>query len=65
MEEANELIEEVLNEQTTLLLEWRLKAVGLLTQPLTGKEAEGTDGDGQEYQRNLDNQGEAEACMPE
>ncbi|KAJ2921288.1 hypothetical protein H1R20_g15804, partial [Candolleomyces eurysporus] len=62
MEEANEIIEEVLNEQSELLLEWRAHIVDLLTQPLTGK-ADDAEGDGQEYQRNLDNQGEAEVYM--
>lgn len=62
MEEANEIIEEVLNEQTKLLLEWRAHIVDLLTQPLNGK-FEDAEGDGQEYQRNLDNQGEAEVYM--
>jgi E3 ubiquitin-protein ligase SHPRH len=63
MEEANELIQNVLNEQAKLLVEWRAKIVQLLTQKLTGKESDADEGDGQEYQRNLDNQGEAEVYM--
>lgn len=63
MEEANGLIENVLNEQSKLLVEWRAKIVNLLTQKLTGKQDDDEEGDGQEYQRNLDNQGEAEVYM--
>ena len=63
MDETNEVIDRVLNEQAELLVEWRSKIVALLTQSLTGKEGDGAEGDGQEYQRNLDSQGEAEAYM--
>ncbi|RPD76905.1 hypothetical protein L226DRAFT_459082 [Lentinus tigrinus ALCF2SS1-7] len=60
MEEGDELIEGLLNQQSTLLWEWRQKLIALLTQPL-GSNDEGADG--QEYARNLDAQGEAEAYL--
>ncbi|KAJ7257871.1 SNF2 family N-terminal domain-containing protein [Mycena haematopus] len=58
-EEANEIIENVLNEQATLLWEWRGRLTELLTQQLTP----GQEADGQEYQRTLDDQGEAETYL--
>ncbi|KAF8196665.1 SNF2 family N-terminal domain-containing protein [Mycena galopus ATCC 62051] len=58
-EEANEIIENVLNEQAALLWEWRGRLTELLTQPLTP----GEEADGQEYQRTLDDQGEAETYL--
>ncbi|KIK58778.1 hypothetical protein GYMLUDRAFT_45086 [Collybiopsis luxurians FD-317 M1] len=61
IEELHEIIENVLNEQTDLLWEWRSKIYSLLTQSLNpGGE---DDADGQEYQRTLDNQGEAETFL--
>ncbi|PIL26140.1 hypothetical protein GSI_11895 [Ganoderma sinense ZZ0214-1] len=60
MEEGNELIEGLLNEQSTLLWRWRQKLITLLTQPLGNS---GEDADGQEYARSLDTQGEAEAYL--
>lgn len=59
IEELHEIIENVLNEQTELLWEWRSKIHSLLTQSLNP----GEDADGQEYQRTLDNQGEAETYL--
>ncbi|KAJ7126620.1 SNF2 family N-terminal domain-containing protein [Mycena crocata] len=58
-EEANEIIENVLNEQSSLLWEWRTRIIDLLTQKLTP----GEEADGQEYQRTLDDQGEAETYL--
>ncbi|KAI0632763.1 SNF2 family N-terminal domain-containing protein [Trametes polyzona] len=60
MNEANELIDGLLNEQSKLLWQWRSKLIALLTQPLGSK---GEDADGQEYSRSLDTQGEAEAYL--
>ncbi|KAK7680847.1 hypothetical protein QCA50_016157 [Cerrena zonata] len=60
MEEANEMIDELLNEQSALLWEWRTRLIGLLTQSLT---SDGDDADGQEYTRSLDTQGEAETYL--
>jgi E3 ubiquitin-protein ligase SHPRH len=60
MEEANEIIEDVLNDQSDLLWDWRTRITNLLTQKLN---PDGDAADGREYQRNLDNQGEAEAYM--
>ncbi|KAI1790830.1 SNF2 family N-terminal domain-containing protein, partial [Ganoderma leucocontextum] len=60
MEEGNELIEGLLNEQSTLLWRWRQKLIALLTQPLGNS---GEDADGQEYSRSLETQGEAEAHL--
>ncbi|KAJ7918695.1 SNF2 family N-terminal domain-containing protein [Mycena leptocephala] len=58
-EEANEIIENVLNQQSSLLWEWRGRMTELLTQQLTP----GEEADGQEYQRTLDDQGEAETYL--
>ncbi|KAJ3983056.1 SNF2 family N-terminal domain-containing protein [Lentinula detonsa] len=60
IEELHEIIENVLNEQTELLWEWRSKIHSLLTLSLNPGE---DDADGQEYQRTLDNQGEAETYL--
>jgi E3 ubiquitin-protein ligase SHPRH len=60
MDEANEIIEDLLNEQSALLWEWRSKILSLLTQKLSAGEDEA---DGQEYARTLDTQGEAEAYL--
>ncbi|KAJ7281752.1 SNF2 family N-terminal domain-containing protein [Mycena rebaudengoi] len=57
--DANDIIEYVLNEQSELLWEWRARMTELLTQKLTP----GEDADGQEYQRTLDDQGEAETYL--
>ena len=54
------MIEDVLNEQADLLWEWREHIMVLLSQPLAQREDEA---DGQEYQRTLDDQGEAETYM--
>lgn len=59
MEEANEIIDELLNKQSALLWRWRTHLVGLLTQSLTSTDT----ADGQEYNRSLDTQGEAEAYL--
>lgn len=60
MDEANEIMDDVLNEQSKLLWEWRLRIIVLLTEKLSSSEDEA---DGQEYQRTLDNQGEAETYL--
>ncbi|PPQ99586.1 hypothetical protein CVT24_005165 [Panaeolus cyanescens] len=60
MEEMNTVIEQVLNAQSTLLWEWRGHIVELLSRPVSPGEG---DADGQEYQRTLDDQGEAEAYL--
>ncbi|KAI8992837.1 SNF2 family N-terminal domain-containing protein [Trametes punicea] len=60
MDEANELIDGLLNEQSKLLWQWRTKLIALLTQPLGSKDQ---DADGQEYTRSLEVQGEAEAFL--
>src|SRR5215471_602678 len=60
MDEANEIIENVLNEQSALLWQWRMKIHALLTQ----KVAAGNDeADGEEYARTLETQGEAETYL--
>ncbi|KAG7085953.1 hypothetical protein E1B28_003481 [Marasmius oreades] len=63
IEELHEIIENVLNEQSTLLWEWRTEIYKLLTQRLNGDGGDDDDADGQEYERNLNNQGEAETYM--
>lgn len=62
MEEADELIDLVLNAQSRLLWKWRTYIYSLLTQSLTAGNAEG-EADGQEYSRTLDTQGEAETYL--
>ena len=49
-----------MNGQCALLWEWRTTIISLLTQKLSPGEAEA---DGEEYQRTLDNQGEAETYL--
>lgn len=60
MDEANEIIDEVLNPQSELLWKWRQHLVNLLSQPLDSREEEV---DGQEYTRSLETQGEAETYL--
>ncbi|KAI0776695.1 SNF2 family N-terminal domain-containing protein [Trametes elegans] len=60
IDEANELIDDLLNKQSELLWQWRTKLIALLTEPL-GSTAQ--DADGQEYTRSLETQGEAEAYL--
>ncbi|KAH6907324.1 SNF2 family N-terminal domain-containing protein [Coprinopsis sp. MPI-PUGE-AT-0042] len=59
IEEVNEMIEDVLNEQTRLIWTWRARIMDLLTQSLNA----GDEADGQEYQRGIDSQGEAEVYL--
>ncbi|KIJ64355.1 hypothetical protein HYDPIDRAFT_154792 [Hydnomerulius pinastri MD-312] len=59
-DEANEIIEDSLNEQSALLWQWRTKIIDLLTQKLTSA---GEQADGEEYSRTLDTQGEAEVYL--
>ncbi|KAF8055235.1 SNF2 family N-terminal domain-containing protein [Lyophyllum atratum] len=65
IEEAHVIMEDVLNDQSTLLWEWRTYMTTLLTQKLAGAgdEENGDAPDGEEYQRTLDSQGEAEAYL--
>ncbi|KAH0579534.1 hypothetical protein H2248_002388 [Termitomyces sp. 'cryptogamus'] len=60
VDEGNTIIKEILNEQSTLLWEWRTHITALLTQKLASSE---DSPDGEEYQRTLDNQGEAETYI--
>ncbi|KAI0789257.1 SNF2 family N-terminal domain-containing protein [Abortiporus biennis] len=59
-EEGNEMIDLILNAQSSLMWEWRTRMIALLTQPLSASDDEV---DGQEYNRSLDTQGEAEAYL--
>ncbi|KAG1750477.1 SNF2 family N-terminal domain-containing protein [Suillus paluster] len=59
-DEANDIIELALNEQTALLWEWRTRIYALLTQKLA---ANSDQVDGEEYSRTLETQGEAEIYM--
>ncbi|KAJ7595983.1 SNF2 family N-terminal domain-containing protein [Mycena floridula] len=60
-DQFHEIVEDVLNEQTLLLWQWRTKIFQLLTQKLVN---DGSDNvDGEEYQRTLENQGEAESYL--
>ena len=62
MEEADELIDRVLNAQTRVLWKWRTQIYNLVTQGLTASNEEG-EADGQEYSRTLETQGEAEIYL--
>lgn len=60
-EETDDIIG-ILEEQRVLLWEWRNHIFELLTQKIV---SDGEDADGQEYQRALDTQGEAESYLQE
>ncbi|PBK60985.1 hypothetical protein ARMSODRAFT_676532 [Armillaria solidipes] len=60
VDQLHEIIEDVLNVQSALLWEWRTHLHKLLTQKLSASENEA---DGEEYQRSLDDQGEAETYL--
>lgn len=62
MEEADELVDGVLNAQSRVLWKWRTQIYNLLTQGLTASNNEGK-ADGQEYSRTLETQGEAEIYL--
>ena len=62
LEEADKLIDQVLNAQSHLLWQWRMHIYSLLTRSLTASNDEG-EADGQEYSRTLDTQGEAETYL--
>ncbi|KXN90818.1 hypothetical protein AN958_03472 [Leucoagaricus sp. SymC.cos] len=58
--ETDRIIGTILNEQSVLLWEWRTYIIQLLSQKLNPGDEEA---DGQEYQRTLENQGEAEVYL--
>ncbi|KAF5351852.1 hypothetical protein D9756_007728 [Leucocoprinus leucothites] len=58
--EADRIIDGILNEQSVLLWEWRTHIIQLLSQKINPGEGEA---DGQEYQRTLENQGQAEVYL--
>ena len=60
MDEANDIIDDLLNKQSRLLWLWRSRITDLLTRKLS---ATNDEADGQEYSRTLDTQGEAEAYL--
>ncbi|KAI0298963.1 SNF2 family N-terminal domain-containing protein [Multifurca ochricompacta] len=62
LEEADELVDRVLNAQSRLLWKWRMRIYSLLTQSLTASNDDG-EADGQEYSRTLETQGEAETYL--
>jgi E3 ubiquitin-protein ligase SHPRH len=62
LEEADQLVDQVLNAQSRLLWQWRTRIYNLLTQSLTASNDKG-EADGQEYSRTLDTQGEAEIYL--
>ena len=59
-DEANEMIEYKLNEQSFRIWEWRTKIVALLSQKLNNNSDQA---DGEEYARALDTQGEVEIYL--
>lgn len=62
LEEADELVDGVLNAQSRVLWGWRTQIYNLLTKGLTASNDEG-EADGQEYSRTLETQGEAEIYL--
>ncbi|KAF8259089.1 SNF2 family N-terminal domain-containing protein [Lactarius quietus] len=62
LEEADELVDGVLNAQSRVLWTWRTQIYELLTQRLTASNDE-EEADGQEYSRTLETQGEAEIYL--
>jgi E3 ubiquitin-protein ligase SHPRH len=62
LEEADDIVDQVLNAQSRLLWQWRTHIHGLLTQSLTASNDE-EEADGKEYSRTLDTQGEAETYL--
>jgi E3 ubiquitin-protein ligase SHPRH len=62
LEEADELIDQVLNAQSRVLWKWRARIYNLLTQRLTASNDKGV-ADGQEYSRTIETQGEAEIYL--
>ena len=54
------MVEDVLNVQSELLWQWRSRLHNLLTSKLISNDGEA---DGQEYQRSIDDQGEAETYL--
>ncbi|KZV72312.1 hypothetical protein PENSPDRAFT_576385 [Peniophora sp. CONT] len=61
VEQANEIIKDGLNAQTTLLWTWRTHLFKLLTQSLNATESDSADGE--EYSRSLNTQGEADVYV--
>lgn len=59
MDQANEIIEELLNPQTALLWEWRRRIYDLLTEKISGDQ----DATGGEYAQSLETQGQAEVLL--
>ncbi|KDQ50603.1 hypothetical protein JAAARDRAFT_580714 [Jaapia argillacea MUCL 33604] len=60
IDEVNEIIEELLNEQSALLWKWRTHIYSLLTVKLSSGDGEAT---GEEYSQSLETQGEAETYL--
>jgi E3 ubiquitin-protein ligase SHPRH len=59
MEEANEIIEDLINIRSSLLWQWHTKTCFLLTEKLSGRD----EATGEEYNKSLDTQGEAETYL--
>jgi E3 ubiquitin-protein ligase SHPRH len=59
MEEANEIIEDLINTRSSLLWQWLTKICSLLTEKLSG----GDETMGEEYNKSFDTQGEAETYL--
>lgn len=63
IEEIRAMVEDVLNEQASLLWEWRTIMHRFLSKPLSDDDNDGETAHGQEYQATLDDQGEVETYM--
>lgn len=63
MDQAKEIVDELLNAQARLLWKWREHIYHLIAQPLGAPDSEADGADGQEYSRSLATQGEAEVYL--
>lgn len=61
VDQLHEIIDQAINEQSKLLWIWRTRIHSLLTQKLTNDDDDSPDGE--EYQRTLESQGEAETYL--
>ncbi|VDB95380.1 unnamed protein product [Peniophora sp. CBMAI 1063] len=63
IEQANEILQDGLNAQTTLLWTWRTHLYKLLTESLNATSSDSETADGEEYSRSLNTQGEADVYV--
>jgi hypothetical protein len=63
IDEANDIVDGMLNAQGTLLTTWRQQLISLLTRSLNSDGEEAENVDGEEYNRSLETQGRAEVLL--